>query len=45
MKEDGKTDDFRPRDGLLFNALQVGDKIRFTAERLNGELTIIRVEK
>jgi Cu/Ag efflux protein CusF len=45
MNEDGKTDDFRPQDGLLFNALHVGDKIRFTAERLNGELIIIRVEK
>src|SRR4051812_30319214 len=25
LNEDGKTDDFRPKDGLLFNALKVGD--------------------
>ena len=45
LNEDGKTDDFRPKDGLLFNALKVGDKIRFTAERTNGELTIVKLEK
>jgi Cu(I)/Ag(I) efflux system periplasmic protein CusF len=45
LNEDGKTDDFRPKDGLLFNALKVGDKIRFSAERANGELTIVKVEK
>jgi Cu(I)/Ag(I) efflux system periplasmic protein CusF len=45
MNEDGKTDEFRPKDGLLFNALKVGDKIRFTAERANGVLTLARVEK
>lgn len=45
MNEDGKTDDFRVKDGLLFNALRVGDKIRFAAERINGDLTITRVEK
>ena len=45
MSEDGKTDEFRPKDGLLFNALKVGDRIRFTAERANGDLTLARVEK
>ena len=45
MSEDGKTDEFRPKDGLLFNALKVGDKIKFTAERINGELTVTKVEK
>ena len=45
LNEDGKTDDFRPKDGLLFNALKVSDKIRFTAERTNGELTIVKLEK
>jgi Cu(I)/Ag(I) efflux system protein CusF len=45
LNENGKTDDFRPKDGLLFNALKMGDKIRFTAERTNGELTIVKVEK
>src|SRR5215213_5553240 len=45
LNEDGKIDDFRPKDGLLFNALKVGDKIRFTAERTNGELTIVKLEK
>ena len=42
---DGKTDEFRPKDGLVFNALNVGDKIKFTAERANGVLTLTRMER
>ena len=45
MNEGGKTDDFKVKDGLVFNALNVGDKIRFAAERLNGEPTITKIEK
>ena len=41
MNEGGKTDDFN----LVFNALKVGDKIRFAVERVNGEPTITKIEK
>jgi Cu(I)/Ag(I) efflux system protein CusF len=41
MTEGGKTDDFN----LVFNALKVGDKIRFAVERVNGEPTITKIEK
>jgi Cu(I)/Ag(I) efflux system protein CusF len=44
MNEGGK-DDFKVKDGLVFNALKVGDKIRFAAERVNGEPTITKIEK
>ena len=46
MNEDGKTDDFRVKDWPPVQcALRAGDKIRFAAERINGEPTITRVEK
>jgi len=45
MNEDGKTDDFRVKDGLVFNAIKEGDKIRFAAERVNGQATLTRIEK
>jgi Cu(I)/Ag(I) efflux system protein CusF len=45
MTEGGKTDDFKVKDGLVFNALKVGDKIRFAVERVNGEPTITKIEK
>jgi Cu(I)/Ag(I) efflux system protein CusF len=45
INEGGKTDEFKVKDGLVFNALKVGDKIRFAAERVNGEPTITIIEK
>jgi Cu/Ag efflux protein CusF len=45
MNEGGQTDDFKVKDGLVFNALKVGDKIRFAVERVNGEPTITKIEK
>ncbi len=41
----GNTDDFRVQDGLVFNALQPGDKVAFTAETINGAKTIIKLQK
>ncbi len=45
INESGRTDEFAVKDGLVFNALKEGDKIRFSAERVNGEPTITRLEK
>jgi Cu(I)/Ag(I) efflux system protein CusF len=45
INESGRTDEFKVKDGLLFNTLKEGDKIRFAAERMNGEPTITRLEK
>jgi Cu(I)/Ag(I) efflux system periplasmic protein CusF len=45
LGEDGKASDFRPRNKALFSTVKAGDKIRFTAERVNGELVVNRLEK
>ena len=39
------TADFKLQDGLLFNALQPGDKISFTAADINGVKTITKLQK
>jgi Cu/Ag efflux protein CusF len=39
------SEDFKVADGLLFNALQVGDKVQFSVEQANGVKTIARLEK
>jgi Cu/Ag efflux protein CusF len=39
------TDDFKVQDGLLFNALQAGDKVVFTATEIGGVKTITKLEK
>jgi Cu/Ag efflux protein CusF len=40
-----KASDFRPKDKALFGTVKAGDKVRFTAERVNGELVVTRLEK
>jgi Copper binding periplasmic protein CusF len=42
---EGKTDSYRLKDGLLFNALKLGDTIRFTTQPENGQLVISNVER
>ena len=39
------TDSYRVQDGLLFNALHLGDKVAFSAETINGAKTITRLDK
>ena len=39
------SEDFKVRDGLLFNALQAGDKVQFTIEQAEGAKTITKLEK
>jgi Cu/Ag efflux protein CusF len=41
----GNTEDFKVRDGLMFNALQSGDKVTFTAETIDGTKTITKLQK
>ena len=38
-------EDYRLQDGLLFNALRIGDKVTFTAETINGAKTITSLSK
>jgi Cu(I)/Ag(I) efflux system periplasmic protein CusF len=37
------TDDFRAQEPILLNALRPGTKIRFAADRVNGELVITKI--
>jgi Cu/Ag efflux protein CusF len=39
------SEDFKVSDGLLFNALQPGDKVQFSVEPANGAKTITKLEK
>jgi Cu/Ag efflux protein CusF len=41
----GATDDFKVQDGLLFNALQPGDRVVFTATEIGGVKTITKLQK
>jgi Cu/Ag efflux protein CusF len=41
----GVAEDFKVQDGLLFNALQPGDKVVFTATEAGGVKTITKLEK
>ena len=39
------SEEFKVSDGLLFNALQPGDKVQFSVEQANGAKTITKLEK
>jgi Cu/Ag efflux protein CusF len=41
----GGAADFKVQDGLLFNAVQAGDKVVFTATEVGGVKTITKLEK
>ena len=41
----GAAGDFKVQDGLLFNALQAGDRVIFTATEIDGVKTIIKLQK
>ena len=38
-------DEYKVQDGLLFNAMQVGDKVVFTAAEVDGVRTITKLQK
>jgi len=41
----GATAEFKVQDGLLFNALQPGDRVAFTATEIGGVKTITNLKK
>ena len=41
----GATDEFQVQDGLLFNAVQAGDKVVFTATEIGGVRTITKLQR
>jgi Cu/Ag efflux protein CusF len=42
---DAMTMVFRAKDQAMLDQVKAGDKIRFVAEQLNGQLTVTRLEK
>jgi Cu(I)/Ag(I) efflux system periplasmic protein CusF len=42
---DGMTMVFRAQDPTMLKQVKRGDKIRFTAERVNGQITVTKIEK
>src|SRR6266704_1593171 len=45
MDEDGMTMVFRVQDPAMLKQVKVGDKVRFEADRVNGQITVTRIEK
>jgi len=45
IREDGTVSDFRPKQRALFSTVKAGDKVRFSVERVNGELTITKIDR
>lgn len=41
----GAAEEFKVQDGLVFNAVQPGDKVVFTATEVGGVKTITKLEK
>ena len=43
--DEGMTMVFRVQDPAMLKQVKVGDKIRFDADRINGQLTVTKIEK
>ena len=43
--EGGMTMMFKPADPAMLTSVKAGDKVRFTADRVNGELTVKSIQK
>lgn len=43
--EDTMTMVFRAQDPAMLTAVKPGDKIKFDAERINGQFTVVKIEK
>jgi len=43
--EAAATRDFKVKDGLLFNAVKAGDKVVFSADSVDGNLTITKMQQ
>ena len=42
---EGMTMVFRVQDPAMLKQVKVGDKVRFDADRINGQFTVTRIEK
>ena len=42
---DGMTMVFRVKDPAMLKQVKVGDKVKFEADRVNGRLTVVKIEK
>jgi Cu(I)/Ag(I) efflux system protein CusF len=45
MDEDGMTMAFRVQDPAMLKQVKVGDKVQFEAGRVNGQITVTKIEK
>ncbi|MCW5746953.1 MAG: copper-binding protein [Alphaproteobacteria bacterium] len=45
LEMDSMTMVFRVKDPAMLEAVKVGDKVKFEAERVNGAITVTKIEK
>ena len=43
--DDGMTMVFRVQDAAMLKQVKVGDKVKFEADKVNGQFTVIKMEK
>jgi Cu/Ag efflux protein CusF len=43
--EDGMTMVFHAQDPAMLKQVKVGDKVKFDADRVNGQITVTKIEK
>jgi Cu/Ag efflux protein CusF len=43
--DEGMTMVFRVQDPALLKKVKVGDKVKFDADRINGQITVTKIEK
>ena len=43
--DEGMTMVFRVQDPAMLKRVKVGDKVKFDADRVNGQITVIKIEK
>jgi Cu/Ag efflux protein CusF len=43
--EDGMTMVFRVQDPAMLKQVKVGDKVKFDADRVNGQITVTKIDK
>jgi Cu/Ag efflux protein CusF len=43
--DEGMTMVFRPQDPAMLKSLKAGDKVKFEPDRVNGQFTVIQIQK
>jgi Cu(I)/Ag(I) efflux system periplasmic protein CusF len=43
--EEGMSMVFRAQDAAMLKSVKVGDKVKFEADRINGQFTVIKMQK